>query len=193
MANNLAWGIFEDQSELVIRQASLRATTKPLSCKFIGAQATVVSQHNSLLCCRYHYNVSAHRLEVHVAKGLSDGLYISSAACSGDLWAVIMDAGNGYTEQQYIITDGCFMPKNWIMEQWDKGLYITSLAGRHRAFMRSRPPSVPVLITTRPEHCTGAHLPIRRGIRSEPGWLSQSTDNLLVIVSAFGKKLRADL
>ena len=73
--------------------------------------------------------MSAHRLDVHVAKGLADGLFISSAACSGDLWAVIMDAGNGFTEQQYIITEGTLMPKNWIMEQWDKGLYITALAG----------------------------------------------------------------
>lgn len=86
---------------------------------------------------RYHYNVSAHRLEVHVAKGLADGLFISSAACAGDLWAVIMDAGNGYSEQQYIITDEVFMPKNWIMEQWDKGLYITSLAGLNASCLTS--------------------------------------------------------
>ncbi len=49
--------------------------------------------------CRYHYNVSNHRLDVHVTKGFDDGLFISSVCACGDLWAIIMDAGTGFTQQ----------------------------------------------------------------------------------------------
>ena len=48
---------------------------------------------------RYHYNVSNHRLDVHVSKGFDDGLYISSVCACGDLWAIIMDAGTGFSQQ----------------------------------------------------------------------------------------------
>lgn len=48
---------------------------------------------------RYHYNVSNHRLDVHVTKGFDDGLFISSVCACGDLWAIIMDAGTGFTQQ----------------------------------------------------------------------------------------------
>lgn len=48
---------------------------------------------------RYHYNVSNHRLDVHVSKGFEDGLYISSVCACGDLWAIIMDAGTGFSQQ----------------------------------------------------------------------------------------------
>ena len=48
---------------------------------------------------RYHYNVSTARLDVHVNKGRADGLHVSSVGSSGDLWAVIMDAGTQFTAQ----------------------------------------------------------------------------------------------
>lgn len=78
---------------------------------------------------RYHYNVSNHRLDVHVAKGYADGLYISSVCACCELWAVIMDAGTGYTDQVYKVAPRAFLPKDWIMEQWDRGYYITAIAG----------------------------------------------------------------
>lgn len=104
------------------------------------------------------------RLHQHVEKGREDGLYISCVASSANLWAVIMDAGTGFSSQvfelspiflnkvgisktyyyqfllvhcskylvrQLVISSG-FMylfPQDWIMEQWDKNYYITSLAG----------------------------------------------------------------
>ena len=73
--------------------------------------------------------MSGHRLDVHVQKGIADGLYISSVGCAGDLWAVIMDAGTGFTAQCYSVTAGAFLPKEWIMEKWDQGFYITAVAG----------------------------------------------------------------
>ncbi|CAL5400309.1 unnamed protein product [Camellia sinensis] len=76
----------------------------------------------------YHYNVMDSRLHQHAEKGKEDGLYISCVASSGNLWAVIMDAGTGFTSQVYELSP-VFLHKEWILEQWDKNYYITSLAG----------------------------------------------------------------
>ena len=53
----------------------------------------------ALYPCRYHYNVANSRVEQHVDKGNEDGLYISSIACCQELWALIMDAGTGFSAQ----------------------------------------------------------------------------------------------
>jgi len=50
---------------------------------------------------RYHYNVADSRLHQHVEKGNEDGLYISCVASSTNLWALIMDAGTGFSAQVY--------------------------------------------------------------------------------------------
>lgn len=52
-------------------------------------------------CCRYHYNVADARLAQHIDKGNEDGLFISSVASCQNLWALIMDAGTGFTAQVY--------------------------------------------------------------------------------------------
>ncbi|DBB13465.1 hypothetical protein WJX82_005200 [Trebouxia sp. C0006] len=78
---------------------------------------------------RYHYNVGSTRLDVHVKKGLADGLYISSVGCASDLWGIIMDAGTGFGSQLYRVVPDAFLPKEWIMEKWDLGFYITAVAG----------------------------------------------------------------
>ena len=96
--------------------------------------------------CRYHYNVSGHRLDVHVAKGVTDGLFISSVGCAGELWAVIMDAGTGFTSQVYSVTPNAFLPKEWIMDKWDQGFYITAVAGTfHFGLVIPRPQHNPPL------------------------------------------------
>lgn len=41
------------------------------------------------------------RLRQHVDKGNEDGLYISCVASSSNLWALIMDAGTGFSSQVY--------------------------------------------------------------------------------------------
>ncbi|WRX35094.1 Protein kinase domain - like 10 [Theobroma cacao] len=86
----------------------------------LGAPASQwISIYNSRTSMkqRYHYNVMDSRLYQHVEKGREDGLYISCVASSLNLWAIVMDAGTGFTAQE------------WIMEQWDKNFYITSVAG----------------------------------------------------------------
>ncbi|RDX65587.1 Casein kinase 1-like protein HD16, partial [Mucuna pruriens] len=86
----------------------------------LGVPATQwISIYNARLPMkqRYHYNVSDARLEQHVERGIADGLLISCVSSCCNLWALIMDAGTGFTGQE------------WIMEQWDKNYYITSIAG----------------------------------------------------------------
>ncbi|KAE9618574.1 putative protein kinase CK1-CK1-Pl family [Lupinus albus] len=77
---------------------------------------------------RYHYNVADTRLAQHIEKGIADGLLISCVSSCSNLWALIMDAGTGFTHQLYKWTP-VFLHKEWIMEQWDKSYYITSIAG----------------------------------------------------------------
>ncbi|CAM6060136.1 unnamed protein product [Sphagnum tenellum] len=77
---------------------------------------------------RYHYNVADTRLTQHVEKGNEDGLYISSVASCTNLWALIMDAGTGFTAQVYELSH-VFLHKEWIMEQWEKNYYISAIAG----------------------------------------------------------------
>ncbi|XP_026442077.1 casein kinase 1-like protein HD16 isoform X1 [Papaver somniferum] len=77
---------------------------------------------------RYHYNVADVRLSQHIDKGNEDGLYISSVASSSNLWALIMDAGTGFSSQVYELSPH-FLHKEWIMEQWDLTYYISAIAG----------------------------------------------------------------
>ncbi|KAH0937146.1 hypothetical protein HID58_004607 [Brassica napus] len=97
----------------------------------IGSPATQwISVYNSRrpMKQRYHYNVGDSRLDSHVQKGNEDGLLISCVASSVNLWALIMDAGTGFTSQVYELST-VFLHKEWIMEQWDKNYYISSIAG----------------------------------------------------------------
>ncbi|KAK7390722.1 hypothetical protein VNO78_18753 [Psophocarpus tetragonolobus] len=97
----------------------------------LGVPATQwISIYNARLPMkqRYHYNVSDARLEQHVERGIADGLLISCVSSCCNLWALIMDAGTGFTAQVYKLST-FFLHKEWIMEQWDKNFYITSIAG----------------------------------------------------------------
>lgn len=40
-----------------------------------------------------------------------------------------MDAGTGFTNQVWDFSHNQFLPKDWIVEQWEDGYYITCLAG----------------------------------------------------------------
>ncbi|XP_048139584.1 casein kinase 1-like protein HD16 isoform X2 [Rhodamnia argentea] len=77
---------------------------------------------------RYHYNVADNRLSQHIDKGNEDGLLISSVASCQNLWALIMDAGTGFTSQVYEFSSS-FLHKEWIMEQWEKNYYISAIGG----------------------------------------------------------------
>ncbi|VVA97523.1 unnamed protein product [Arabis nemorensis] len=77
---------------------------------------------------RYHYNVADIRLAQHIERGIADGLLISCVSSCSNLWALIMDAGTGFTNQVYELSP-VFLHKEWIMEQWEKNYYISSIAG----------------------------------------------------------------
>jgi hypothetical protein len=66
------------------------------------------------------------------AKQLSSLVRLSQHIVIGpgvqELWALIMDAGTTYTAQTYNLT-AQFLPKDWIMEKWEEGYYITAMAG----------------------------------------------------------------
>ncbi|KAK7295846.1 hypothetical protein RJT34_18758 [Clitoria ternatea] len=97
----------------------------------LGVPATQwISVYNARLPMkqRYHYNVADARLAQHVERGIADGLLISCVSSCSNLWALIMDAGTGFTAQVYKLSP-FFLHKEWIMEQWEKNYYITSIAG----------------------------------------------------------------
>ncbi|KAF3602458.1 hypothetical protein F2Q69_00039239, partial [Brassica cretica] len=97
----------------------------------IGSPATQwISVYNARrpMKQRYHYNVAETRLQKHVEKGTKDGLFISCVASAANLWALIMDAGTGFSSQVYELST-VFLHKDWIMEQWEKNFYISSIAG----------------------------------------------------------------
>lgn len=58
----------------------------------------------SAMNCRYHYNVTDSRLYEHLEKAKEDGLHVSSVASSSNLWAVVLDAGTGFSSQVYEIS-----------------------------------------------------------------------------------------
>ncbi|KAJ6791368.1 casein kinase 1-like protein HD16 [Iris pallida] len=77
---------------------------------------------------RYHYNVADSRLAQHVEKGNADDLRISCVASCSNLWALIMDAGTGFTSQVYELSP-YFLHKEWVTEQWEKNYYISAISG----------------------------------------------------------------
>ncbi|XP_058074816.1 casein kinase 1-like protein HD16 [Magnolia sinica] len=97
----------------------------------LGTPATqwvTVYNGHSPMKQRYHYNIEDLRLRQHVEKGKQDGLYISSVGSSSNLWALVMDAGTGFSNQVYELSP-IFLRKEWIVEQWDKNYYISTIAG----------------------------------------------------------------
>lgn len=66
----------------------------------------------------------------HTAPGPSmrTTAHVIPRAALQELWALIMDAGTTYTAQTYNLT-AQFLPKEWIMEKWEEGFYITAMAG----------------------------------------------------------------
>jgi serine/threonine protein kinase len=116
------------REELEALDADLAARKKVRLGMPASQWITIYNKHRPMKQ-RYHYNVSNARLDVHVAKGFDDRLTITSVCACGELWAVIMDAGSSLSGQVYKVSPRAFLPKEWIVEQWDRGLYITSVAG----------------------------------------------------------------
>ncbi|KAK4490972.1 hypothetical protein RD792_001693 [Penstemon davidsonii] len=107
---------------------------KPKRKVRLGQPATQwISVYNSRrpMMQRYHYNVADEKLIQHIEKGNKDGLFISSVASCSNLWALIMDAGTGFSAQVYKLSP-TFCPKEWIMEQWKKNYFISAIGGTNK-------------------------------------------------------------
>ncbi|KAG6514451.1 hypothetical protein ZIOFF_024810 [Zingiber officinale] len=134
--------LLDSQMKLIVGQKRGRLTIdeedeeQPKKKTRVGMPATQwISVYNARrpMKQRYHYNVADARIAQHIHKGNEDGLFISSVASSSNLWALIMDAGTGYTAQVYqlspFFSSLANNVKEWIMEQWERSYYITALAG----------------------------------------------------------------
>ncbi|KAL5975136.1 hypothetical protein ACLOJK_031815 [Asimina triloba] len=77
---------------------------------------------------RYYFNIVDTRIHHHVEKGKLDGLFIRCVASASNSWAIVMDAGTGFSSQIYELSP-IFFRKEWIVEQWEKNYYISSVAG----------------------------------------------------------------
>jgi len=119
-------GDSEDDVEALT--AAVDRTAKKVRLGVPATQWITVYNAHKPMKQRYHYNVAATRIEQHVKRGSGDGLHISCVACCQDLWALILDAGTGYTQQVHFLSIS-FLPKEWIKDRWEEGYHITSIAG----------------------------------------------------------------
>ncbi|KAJ1409810.1 casein kinase i isoform alpha [Sesbania bispinosa] len=83
--------------------------------------AFVLNLFGSLLNM-YHYNVADVRLAQHIDKGNEDGLFNQQCGSCSNLWALIMDAGTGFTAQVYELS-------THFLHKWEKNYYISAIAG----------------------------------------------------------------
>ena len=88
--------LFTNYSALFTDILLFPATLGFFSCSLICHLLVIRS-----LCCRYHFNVLDERLQQHVDKGRDDGLYISCVSSSLNMWALVMDAGTGFSSQVF--------------------------------------------------------------------------------------------
>ena len=66
---------------------------------------------------RYHYNVADNRLDQHIEKGNKDGLYVSSIASCSNLWALIMDAGTGFSAQVHELSQHFLHKVSFLLQE----------------------------------------------------------------------------
>ncbi|XP_066305563.1 casein kinase 1-like protein HD16 isoform X1 [Miscanthus floridulus] len=127
-AQKLIYQVGQKRGRLIVDENDDEQPKKKIRMGMPATQWISVYNARRPMKQRYHYNVADNRLLQHIQKGNEDGLFISSVASSLNLWALIMDAGTGFTSQVYELSN-YFLHKEWIMEQWERNFYITALAG----------------------------------------------------------------
>jgi len=86
-------------SEWRCRQLSGLVSTMPVDLWNRGL-------HDACICIMaWIFHCLTTLLLQHIQKGNEDGLFISSVASSSNLWALIMDAGTGFTSQVYELSN----------------------------------------------------------------------------------------
>lgn len=127
-AQKLIYQVGQKRGRLMMEEVEDEQPKKKVRMGMPATQWVSVYNARRPMKQRYHYNVADARLVQHIEKGNEDGLFISSVASCTNLWALIMDAGSGFTAQVYELSPH-FLHKEWIMEQWEKNYYISALAG----------------------------------------------------------------
>ncbi|CAO2197657.1 unnamed protein product [Urochloa humidicola] len=127
-AQKLIHQVGQKRGRLLIEEEADEQPKKKIRMGMPATQWISVYNSRRPMKQRYHYNVADSRLVQHIDKGNEDGLFISCITSCSNLWALIMDAGTGFTSQVYELTPH-FLHKEWIMDQWERNYYITALAG----------------------------------------------------------------
>ncbi|CAN6441216.1 unnamed protein product [Victoria cruziana] len=127
-AQKLVYQVGQKRGRLTIEEEDDEQPKKKVRMGMPATQWISVYNARRPMKQRYHYNVADARLAQHIEKGNEDGLFISSVASCTNLWALIMDAGTGFSSQVYELSS-FFLNKEWIMEQWEKNYYISAIAG----------------------------------------------------------------
>ncbi|CAL9049742.1 casein kinase 1-like protein HD16 isoform X1 [Musa acuminata AAA Group] len=127
-AQRLVYQVGQKRGRLMMEEEEEEQPKKKIRMGMPATQWISVYNARRPMKQRYHYNVADIRLAQHTEKGNEDGLFISCVSSSSNLWALIMDAGTGFSAQVYELS-ASFLHKEWIMEQWEKNYYISSLAG----------------------------------------------------------------
>ncbi|CAL4947478.1 unnamed protein product [Urochloa decumbens] len=127
-AQKLVHQVGQKRGRLLIEEEADEQPKKKIRMGMPATQWISVYNSRRPMKQRYHYNVADSRLVPHIEKGNEDGLFISCITSCSNLWALIMDAGTGFTSQVYELTPH-FLHKEWIMDQWERNYYITALAG----------------------------------------------------------------
>ncbi|XP_058199807.1 casein kinase 1-like protein HD16 isoform X2 [Rhododendron vialii] len=127
-AQKIICQVGQKRSRLNVEQEEDGVPTKKVRLGVPATQWISIYNARQPMKQRYHYNVADARLAQHVERGNADGLFITCVASCSNLWALIMDARTGFTNQVYELSP-FFLHKEWIMEQWEKNFYISSIAG----------------------------------------------------------------
>ena len=117
------WALLRWQLRCCVGPALASRTQKKVRLGLPAQQWITVYNARKPMKQRYHYNVASTRVAQHVEKGNDDGLFVSCVACCQELWALIMDAGTGFTSQMFHLSTQ-FLPKDWIMERWEASGWI---------------------------------------------------------------------
>uniref|UniRef100_A0A7N0T5C9 non-specific serine/threonine protein kinase n=1 Tax=Kalanchoe fedtschenkoi TaxID=63787 RepID=A0A7N0T5C9_KALFE len=127
-AQKLVYQVGQKRGRLTMEEEEDQQPKKKVRMGMPATQWISIYNAHKPMKQRYHYNVGDSRLSQHIQKGHEDGLFISSVGSCLSLWALILDAGTGFVSQVYQLSPN-FLPKDWIMEQWEKNYYITAVAG----------------------------------------------------------------
>ena len=118
-------------------ERSLDSRPPPAGGTELGWLAVLGSRAGPAVAQRCLFDVPKEHVASRLADAASQGLHVSCASCrraaGRDLRTLVLDAGTGFSEQVWYLSEpeflGTSLPQEWIVERWENGYHITSLAG----------------------------------------------------------------